>query len=186
MPLEHAILAFLDYCPQTGYDLKKVFDSSVAHFWSATQSHIYKALEKLEEKELVTSRIIPQEGKPNRKEYQITRNGRDELRKWLSTPLPLSSVREAWMIQLFFAHPLSNEQINLLIETHRNEVLKAIEQLDQAQAHIEQQRQEGSPNMERMVALWQLTLDYGSDYYKAELAWLEKTLKNIPKLPPLR
>ncbi len=186
MPLEHAILAFLDFGPHTGYDLKKNFDSSVAHFWSVTQSHIYKALEKLEEQELVTSRIIPREGRPSRKEYQITKAGRDELFTWLATPLPLSPVREAWMIQLFFAHSLSNAQISQLIETRRNEVAKAIEQLEQARSLIEQQRQADPPGMERMMALWQLTLDYGTDYYKAEHAWLEKTLKRIPKLPPLK
>ena len=186
MPLEHAILAFLDFGPQTGYDLKKGFDRSVSHFWSTTQSHIYKALEKLEEQGFTESKIIPQEGKPNRKEYHITKAGRAELKNWLSTPLPLSPVREAWMIQLFFSHPLSNEEIAQLVETRKTEVANAIEALGQAQAQIEGQKKEGPPGMERMVALWQLTLDYGSEYYKAEHAWLEKTLKRVPKLPPLK
>ena len=44
MPLEHAILAFIKFQPVSCYDLKKYFDVSVAHFWSATQSHIYKSL----------------------------------------------------------------------------------------------------------------------------------------------
>jgi DNA-binding PadR family transcriptional regulator len=186
MPLEHAILAVLDFGPQTGYDLKKVFDRSVSHFWSTTQSHIYKALEKLEEREFAASRIIPQEGKPSRKEYHITKAGRAELKKWLATPLPLSPVREAWMIQLFFAHSLSNEQIAELVKARKSEVAKAIEGLNQAQIMIERQKQEGPPNMERMTALWQLTLDYGSEYYKSEFAWLEKTQKKINKLPPLK
>ena len=186
MPLEHAILAFLDFQPMSGYDLKKSFDNSVGHFWSTTQSHIYKALEKLEEQEFAASKIIPQEGKPSRKEYHITKTGRAELKKWLSTPLPLSPVREAWMIQLFFAHSLSNEQIAQLIETRRNEVAKAIEALDEAQAIIELQKKDGPPNIQRMAALWQMTLDYGADYYKAEYTWLEKTLKRVPKLPLLK
>jgi hypothetical protein len=54
MALPHAILGFLDYGPMSGYDLKKFFDQSVAHFWSATQSHIYKALENLEQTGLVS------------------------------------------------------------------------------------------------------------------------------------
>jgi PadR family transcriptional regulator AphA len=33
MSLEYAILGFLNYHPYTGYDLKKVFDKSVRHFW---------------------------------------------------------------------------------------------------------------------------------------------------------
>ena len=75
MPLEHAILAFIEFEPMSGYDLKKFFDVSVAHFWSATQSHIYKSLEGLEKKGWAEAHTIQQEGKPNRKEYQITDEG---------------------------------------------------------------------------------------------------------------
>lgn len=186
MPLEHAILAFLEFGPQSGYDLKKNFDTSVAHFWSATQSHIYKALENLEKKEFVESQVILQEGKPNRKEYHLTKAGRAELKQWLSTPLPLSPVREAWLIQLFFAHPLSNDEIAVLVQTRKEEVGKAIEALNEAQAAIEQQKQLDVPNIERMTSLWQLTLDYGAEYYKSEFAWLEKVQKQVKKLPPLK
>ena len=81
---------------------------------------------------------------------------------------------------------LSNEEIAQLVETRKTEVANAIEALGQAQAQIEGQKKEGPPGMERMVALWQLTLDYGSEYYKSEHAWLEKTLKRASKLPPLK
>jgi DNA-binding PadR family transcriptional regulator len=60
VPLAHAILGFLDYQPMSGYDIKKTIDQSVSHFWSATQSHIYKALENLEKEEMVESLVIQQ------------------------------------------------------------------------------------------------------------------------------
>jgi DNA-binding PadR family transcriptional regulator len=116
MPLSHAILGFLEYKPMSGYDLKKFFDQSVTHFWSATQSHIYKALENLEKEGFVESEVIQQEGKPNRKQYQITDEGRNELRQWISTPLPLDITRAAWLIQVFFAHNLANEELVSLFE----------------------------------------------------------------------
>jgi hypothetical protein len=40
MSLKHALLGFLNYGPHTGYELKKVFDVSVAHFWSADEPDI--------------------------------------------------------------------------------------------------------------------------------------------------
>ncbi|MGD0004493.1 MAG: PadR family transcriptional regulator, partial [Anaerolineaceae bacterium] len=40
MSLDYAILGFLSYKPFSGYDLKKVFDNSVRHFWYADQSQI--------------------------------------------------------------------------------------------------------------------------------------------------
>ncbi len=184
MPLAHAILGFLDYQPMSGYDLKRLFDVSIAHFWSATQSHIYKALETLEEDGLVEAKVIPQEGKPNRKEYHITEAGRAELRRWLVTPLPLDPVRENWLIQIFFSHFSSNEEIAALFEARMEQIRARLETLKTAaQAAIDENaRQVG---IERLRQLWQITLDYGVDYYEFELAWHEKMLKTIHNLPPL-
>lgn len=185
MPLSHAILACLDWQPMSGYDLKKFFDQSVGHFWSATQSHIYKALVGLEEAGWVEMQVIPQEGKPNRKEYHITGNGRTELRRWLVTPLPLQPVREAWLIQIFFAHHSANDEILALIAARRAEI-ETQQQIyhREAQAAINAAvaRQTGLP---RSHQLWQMTLDYGLAYYAAELAWLTEMEARVRQLPPL-
>ncbi|MBI5294463.1 MAG: PadR family transcriptional regulator [Chloroflexi bacterium] len=184
MPLEHAILAFIEYQPMSGYDLKKFFDVSVAHFWSATQSHIYKSLEGLEKKGWAEARVIQQDGKPNRKEYQITDEGRAELRRWMVTPLPMDPVREASLIQIFFSHFSSNEQIAALLEARMQEIREHLYILrTSAQAAINENAQRIS--IERARQLWQITLDYGIDYYEFELAWYEKTLETVRNLPPL-
>lgn len=176
MPLAHAILGFLDFGPMTGYNLKKLFDQSVAHFWSATQSHIYKALEHLEEQGWAESKIIPQEGRPNRKEYHITKAGRAELRRWVATPLPLNQTREAWLIQIFFSHASSNEEIIGLLQARAREIEQNLQAFSAGQSSSE-------AGTERMRALWQLTGDFGTAYYQFELEWLEKTIKKIEKLP---
>ena len=181
MPLSHAILGFLDYQPMSGYDLKKYFDQSVAHFWSATQSHIYKALDALEKEGLVESQIIPQEGKPNRKQYQITEAGRAELLRWVATPLPVETKREAWLIQVFFAHQLDNQAIAQLFEDRIQRLRASLAQVKDAQKHIDEKYQYQG----RLQNLWQLTLDYGIDYYENEIRWLEKTLPAVHALPSL-
>jgi PadR family transcriptional regulator, regulatory protein AphA len=183
VPLSHAILGFLDYQPMSGYDLKKFFDQSVAHFWSATQSHIYKVLENLEKDEMVESEIIQQEGKPNRKQYKITEAGRAELRRWVSTPLPVDIKREAWLIQVFFAHNLDNEEIAHLFETRIEQLRTSLIQCQLAQKNIEANGRQGQ--IKRLTSLWQLTLDYGMDYYQNEINWLEKALPIVRTLPAL-
>jgi len=40
-------------------------------------------------------------------------------------------------------------------------------------------------DVKRLRSLWQLTLDYGIDYYQNEINWLEKTLTVVHKIPPL-
>ncbi len=184
MPLEHAILAFLDFQPMSGYDLKKLFDVSVAHFWSATQSHIYKSLEGLEKKGWAQAHVIPQEGKPNRKEYQITDEGRAELRRWLVTPLPVDPVREACLVQIFFSHFSTNEEIAALFQARIKEIREQLHTLKTtAQVAIEENAKQ--IGIERAHQLWQITLDYGIEHYEFELAWHEKTMARINKLPPL-
>ena len=183
MPLSHAILGSLEYCPMSGYDLKKFFDQSVAHFWSATQSHIYKALENLEKDGMVESQVIQQEGKPNRKQYQITDEGRGELRRWVSTPLPIDGAREAWLIQVFFAHNLANEEIVNLFEKRIEALREYLSSCEIAQTHIGESYKQ--VEVKRLRELWQLTLDYGMSYYENEIAWLEKTLPRVRKLPKM-
>ncbi len=183
MPLSHAILGFLGYQPMSGYDLKKYFDQSITHFWSATQSHIYKALENLEKEGLVESQVIQQEGKPNRKQYQITDEGRSELLRWVSTPLPFEVTRQAWLIQVFFAHGVANEDIAHLFEKRIEEIREYQAECQAAQANIDENYER--IGVKRLRDLWQLTLDYGMDYYENEIAWLEKTLPRIRKLPAM-
>jgi PadR family transcriptional regulator AphA len=181
MPLSHAILGFLEYQPMTGYDLKKYFDLSIAHFWSATQSHIYKALETLEEGGLVESTVIPQEGKPNRKQYQIKDAGRAELHRWMTTPLPVEIPREAWLIQVFFAHGITNREIVHLFEKCIEALHEYLSQCKIAQSTIDENYRQ--VQIDRMRDLWQLTLDYGRDYYEFEIGWLEKALPHLRNLP---
>ena len=183
MSLSHAILGFLDYQPMTGYDLKKYFDQSVAHFWSATQSHIYKALENLEKEGMVESEVILQEGKPNRKQYKMTEAGQAELRRWVSTPLPVEAKREAWLIQVFFAHHLDNQEIASLFENRIERLRRSLAECRRVQEHIEKNSDHG--RRKRLEGLWQLTLNYGIQYYENEINWLEKTLPVIRRLPPL-
>src|SRR5512142_2217155 len=99
MSLEFAILGFLNYHPYTGYDLKKIFDSSVRHFWPADQSQIYRTLANLTDQGFVKMQKIAQEERPDRKVYHITAAGRQELLQWLSGPPPIGSPRSASLIQ---------------------------------------------------------------------------------------
>jgi len=181
MSLAHAILASVELQPMTGYDLKKFFDMSVGHFWTTTQSHIYKALNDLEEEGWVEKKFVNQEDKPNRKEYSITETGRTELRRWLTTPLSPAPVREAWLVQLFFSHISSDEEIIELIE-ERGKNIREIVNSYKAQTQVAIPK-DLPPGLERASALWQITLDYGLAFYQFELKWNKEMLERVKNLP---
>ena len=182
MPLEHAILGFLTYRPLSGYDLKKFFDESVRHFWSATQSQIYRTLARMAETGWVEMEHIEQEDRPDRKVYHITDEGLDELRHWLTTPLDLPAIRHKWLVQVFFAHQLSDEETIALFETHAEKLRQKMELFrNGVQAVVERRFAElGSARSRR---LWQFTLDYGIAHLEWELQWVENALKDLRHLP---
>jgi DNA-binding PadR family transcriptional regulator len=184
MSLDYAILGFLNYSPLSGYDLKKVFDNSVRHFWPADQSQIYRTLARLAEKGLVEQEVFRGVDRPDRKEYRITPAGREALRAWLLSPLPSQEVRIAALIQVFFASQLSDEQAIALFErlaADARAVLAVYDQIPQAAGTDDPAM---GPPRERFF--WQLTLDYGKMSARADLAWLESVLARLQagELPP--
>jgi DNA-binding PadR family transcriptional regulator len=182
MSLEHAVLGFLTYRPLSGYDLKKFFDESVRHFWSATQSQIYRTLARMAETGWVKMERIKQEDRPDRKVYHITDGGLDELGQWLTTPLDLPAIRHKWLVQVFFAHQLSDEEIIALFEAHAEKLRQKLKLFRNGVQEVVERRfaQVGS---ERSRRLWQFTLDYGIAHLEWELQWVESALKDLSHLP---
>jgi PadR family transcriptional regulator AphA len=177
MSLEHAILGFLNYGPHSGYDLKKMFDISVQHFWPADQSQIYRTLSRLEEKGWAEMEVVEQDDRPDRKVYRITEVGQDELRRWLTTPLPPKAVRSAPLIQVFFAAQLSDEEILAMFERwagHTRALLARYAQVPQES--IECEEMTGSP---RDSFFWMLTLELGIKSAQAQLEWFESVIQRI-------
>src|SRR5512137_14523 len=125
MSLEFAILGFLNYHPYSGYDLKKIFDTSIRHFWPADQSQIYRTLSRLTEQGFAEMEKVPQSDRPDRKVYHITDSGRAEMLKWLAGPVPTGEPRSAPLIQVFFAGQLSDEEILAKFEGFAS-ILRAI------------------------------------------------------------
>lgn len=175
MSLAHAILGFLSYAPMTGYDLKTVcFDTSVAHFWQADQAQIYRTLEKLAEAGRVVSQMEIQTERPNRRVYSLTDAGRAELERWLRQPQPLPQHREPFLVQLFFADGLDDDEVLALMEQQR-----ALHQ--QKLAHYRQIPAPplDTPDLPRQQLFIRLTLEMGLRNEQAYLDWLELAIEHL-------
>ncbi|MBN1581233.1 MAG: PadR family transcriptional regulator [Anaerolineae bacterium] len=177
MSLQHAILGFLNYKPFSGYDLKKVFDTSVRHFWSADQSQIYRTLSRLTDRGLVELEYVEQEDRPDRKVYHITEAGREALRQWLHAPLPFEKSRHAPLIQVFFAGQLEDEQILNMFECQAEQVRALLAHYQTVPAQAEPYSQ--MVGSARETYFWMLTLEMGAKLAEAQLAWLEDVIERI-------
>ncbi len=100
MSLPHVILTVLSTRDATGYDITKEFSYSMGYFWKASHQQVYRELNKMARHKLVTSVIEPQEGKPDKKIYSITDEGRQALSKWFEQPMTLPTIRDEFSSKL--------------------------------------------------------------------------------------
>jgi len=159
MSLKHALLGFINYGPMTGYELKKFFDTSVAHFWNAELSQIYPALKQLEGEGLVEMKVEVQEDRPNRKVYSITDTGRRELLDWLATPAQHEQVREPILIKVFFGSSLPKPELISVLQNCADETRTALTYLQYAHQFVDKFVE--SIGLQHEALFWHLTIDCG-------------------------
>lgn len=177
MSLKYTLLGFLNYAPQTGYDLKKHIDNSTQLFWHARLSQIYPTLKHMEEDAWVESTIMAQEGKPDKKFYMITDKGRAALSSWLDEfPSEIALDKRPDLLRLFFAG--AQDKVNILthlryqLALHRTQLQKY-----QTQTAVYIEDIVAETGLEREGVFWELTRQFGEDYEQMYIAWLEKAIQ---------
>lgn len=162
----------------SGYELNGYFKQSVGFFWSADQSQIYRTLSDLEADEFVKSKVVPQTGKPDRREYRILPKGRKSFDAWLKEPVAPDVLREPFLLKLFLAEPLGSDGVSALLDEKLvlgRESLNAL--LALKKFLIDQYGLPRDLDSELKFA----TLEYGINYYAMEVEWLESTQSSIAK-----
>jgi DNA-binding PadR family transcriptional regulator len=116
MDVKTVCLGMLTEGEASGYDLKKAFESSFGHCFAAGYGSIYPALASLAECGCVSCEEIAQDGKPDRKVYQITDKGWDQLLAELDNPAPSHKVRSEFLATMAFAHLMTPEQVQTVLD----------------------------------------------------------------------
>jgi PadR family transcriptional regulator, regulatory protein AphA len=168
--LRHAVLGFLSLRPLTGYDLKKYFDASVRHFWTADQAQIYRALSQMADEGLVQVHVIAQDSRPDRKEHHITPDGLAELDEWLRSPLEPQAIREPFLVKVFFASRLSpGDQVEML-DARIAAADRQLDALRRIGAQASATPEQGQAAIEGLLTT--ATLENGVRHVVTELEWL--------------
>lgn len=178
MSLRHSILGLLSIQPMSGYDLKKVIDESVGHFWTADQSQIYRTLAGLVDEDLASRRIVVQEDRPNLHIHSATDHGLAELDRWLASPLQTQPTREPFLARLFFAPRMPMDEIRKLLDTRRRDVseqLAALEAISVAKA-----APKNVAEVEHALRL--ATLANGIAHARTEIDWLNATEQHLERI----
>lgn len=119
MALEHAILVNLAERASSGYELARRFDRSIGQFWSATHQQVYKVLGRMEAAGLVAVTVVEQEGRPDKKVYDLTDDGRAELARWIGEPAEPEVTRSDLAVKIRGASYGDPALVAAEVERHR-------------------------------------------------------------------
>lgn len=120
--LEIALLGLLSIQPMTGYDIGHYFDRALGPFWTVPRTQIYPRLKDLEGRALVTSEYVAQKSKPNKRVYQLTDEGLQQLREWLGGTIHWIEMKHFLLMKVFLGNLLSLEELRTLIKDYRNRI----------------------------------------------------------------
>jgi DNA-binding PadR family transcriptional regulator len=102
--VREVLLALLQKEPSHGYELKSAIESLFGGVWpDVNVGQVYSTLARLERMGLVRSATVAQGGRPDKKVYELTATGRDELRRWVDDLVPAVRVRDTFFSKLVLA-----------------------------------------------------------------------------------
>lgn len=178
--LENAVLGLLTLRPMSGYEIKQLFDKSISFLWRVHMSQIYPALARLKEAGLVEMDLVPQEKKPTKKVYSITRKGRRALQTWLRAPVQDSAVRDLFPLKVFFARNIERETLLEHI-TERQDRAQATLALYHDMERLFKELQEGDIDSypKEDIRFWQLALRWAILREEGVRDWCNLVLKDL-------
>ena len=164
----YAILGLLTFGPMSGYDVLKLAERSIGHFWSPAKSHVYTELRRLARLGLATEQVVRQEQRPNKRVYAITEEGRSVLELWLTEgPHEPDQVRSPFTVRMFFGGLVAPSSIIARVEEQRRIAERTLEGLRATETEIKDDEDLFFPY---------LTLKAGLAYCEAEIRWADETL----------
>lgn len=192
MALEHAILVSLLEKPGSGYELARRFERSIGYFWTATHQQIYRVLKRMEADGWVEVREVPQQTRPDKKEYSVAGPGRAALSRWLHDPIEPESVRHDLAVKIrgaAFDDPAALiEEVERHQGLHRDRLAHYLagEQRDFGADRASDAGQASDAPLDAGRELQHAVLRGGIAYERMMIAWLDDVLATLHRLGPGR
>jgi DNA-binding PadR family transcriptional regulator len=177
----------------SGYDIRKMVEVALSHFWSESYGQIFPTLNRLVEDGLATKRVDPRSGGRRRQVYRVTAAGRRTFMDWLHHPTATPRLRDELKLKFFLASRSdTHEALRLLEEYGRQQrehlaVLRESEEiletawrtgelsdeLDELKTTLDW-TDEVSTDQARELLMFLLTLRSGILVTEARVAWVEE------------
>ena len=105
----------------TGYELNQSFKNEIGEFWQAKHSQIYPELAKMEEQGIIQHQVEITGEKLEKKVYELTEEGKEQLAEWIHTPtneLPVN--RDEFVLKLYFVKDVNDPALVEIIQQQRD------------------------------------------------------------------
>lgn len=166
--LDFAILGLLSQLPRTGYEIRKVFETTAMGNFSGSPGSIYPAIKRLKKEGLIDTR--PDGTKDV---LEINNAGKSRLIGWIKEPISVNSLmRETNILYLRFAF-----MENLLSQS---EILQFLEEfLAVGNGYIKSLENYHASASDNMGLHPRLSFEHGIDMYKLHMKWCKSTIKKL-------
>ncbi|MFB6836926.1 PadR family transcriptional regulator [Streptomyces sp. NPDC056361] len=180
MALDHAILVSLLEKPGSGYELARRFERSIGYFWTATHQQIYRVLKRMEQDGWIDVREVPQQGRPDKKEYSVAGRGREALSEWLQEPIEPESVRHDLAVKIRGAAFDDPAALIGEVERHRSAHAGRLAHYRAGEVRDFGETSEDGP-LDAERELQHVVLRGGIAYEQMMIAWLDDVLATLDR-----
>lgn len=171
--LGYALLSLLARVPLSGYDLTREMRKPHSFFFGqAHVSQIYPELARLEAADLVTSSIIEQRRRPDKKLYTLSPKGWRRLKAWVVAPTPILEVRSEFLIKAHSLWLADSAEALVQFRAHERYHQEQLAAYESDLADVEQRWGAALVHLDEPPFGDFLTVRRGVGYEREYLAWL--------------
>ena len=170
--LDYAILGLIHQEPQSGYGIRKAFETTALGNFSSSPGAIYPALKRLQKLGLVNKSTF---GKEDKRKFGPTEIGINALREWLLKPLELKDVAknlDELLLRFAFMDNLLEKEEKLSFLLSLQELLKA---------YITELKAYHKNTAAHLPVNGRLAFEHGIASCQTTLRWSKKALHTIKK-----
>ena len=162
--MKFLFLSLLSKEPTHGYDLLQTYESLFSVVMPPLNAgQIYTTLSRLERDGLVQKYAIEQEGKPDKRIYELTKEGQQVLVEWFEAPISGPRIKDNFYMKLISAKMCDLADTKQLINIQRQQYLQNLHNLNNLAL-----QDDISDDPARLLLIQGAIL-----HLKADLEWLE-------------